>query len=209
MKYKLVIFDFDGTLADSFPWLVKVINKVAEKFEFKQIKMSEHKFLRHYDAQKIFQHLGLPLWKAPLIGTHLRKLMSDEIHSISLFKGIDTMLRKLSQNQVVLAIVSSNSVENIRYVLGEELAALIQYFECGVSVFGKGIKLRKVLHKSRISSKETIYIGDEIRDIEAARHVRIASGGVSWGYNSAESLRHHSAMEIFDSVEDLSNKLLA
>ena len=38
MKYRLVIFDFDGTLADSFPWFVGTLNAVADKFKFKRIE---------------------------------------------------------------------------------------------------------------------------------------------------------------------------
>jgi len=209
VKYKLVIFDFDGTLADSFPWITKTINKVAEKFQFRQIHQHEHGLLRNYDATKLLKHLGLPLWKAPLIGNHMRRLMAEDIHTIPLFEGIDSMLQKLAQNGVKLAVVSSNSVENIAKVLGQELMSLISQFECGVSIFGKGLKLRKVLAKSGIPATESIYIGDEIRDIEAARHIGIASGAVSWGYNTVESLRARHPSELFSSVEDMAQKILA
>lgn len=209
MKYKLVIFDFDGTLADSFPWITKTVNKVAEKFQFRQIHQHEHGLLRNYDATKLLKHLGLPLWKAPLIGNHMRRLMAEDIHTIPLFEGIDAMLHKLAQNGVKLAVVSSNSVENIAKVLGQELMSLISQFECGVSIFGKGLKLRKVLAKSGIPATESIYIGDEIRDIEAARHIGIASGAVSWGYNTVESLQARHPSELFSSVEDMAQKILA
>ncbi|MDO9547750.1 MAG: HAD hydrolase-like protein [Candidatus Marinimicrobia bacterium] len=208
MKYRLVIFDFDGTLANSFPWLTKIVNKVAEKFQFHDIHQSEHRLLRNYDAAKLLKHLGLPLWKAPLIGNHIRKLMTEDIHTIPMFDGIDTLLRKLAQNKIKLAVVSSNSVENIRQVLGQELTSLISQFECGVSIFGKGLKLRKVLAKSGIPETESIYIGDEIRDIDAANHIGISSGAVSWGYNTVESLLARHPSELFYSVEDLAKKIL-
>jgi len=209
VKYKLVIFDFDGTLANSFPWLTKIVNKVAEKFQFRPINQSEHGLLRNYDATKLLKHLGLPLWKAPLLGSHMRKLMADDIHTIPLFDGIDTLLRKLAHNKIKLAVVSSNSVENIGQVLGQELMSLISQFECGVSIFGKGLKLRKVLAKSGIPETESIYIGDEIRDIDAANHIGISSGAVSWGYNTVESLQARRPSELFSSVEDLAKKILS
>ena len=208
VKYRAVIFDFDGTLADSFPWLTNVVDKVAERFQFRKIPKSEHGLLRNYDAAKLLKHLGLPLWKAPIIGNHMRKLMTEEIHSIPLFNGIESLLRSLAQRKIYLAIVSSNSAENIRQVLGESLTSLIHEFECGVSVFGKGMKLRKVLSKSGVPASDTIYIGDEIRDIEAANHIGISSGAVAWGYNTAESLIAHHPSEFFTTVDDLTKKLL-
>jgi len=209
VKYRLVIFDFDGTLANSFPWLTEIVNKVAEKFQFRPINQSEHGLLRNYDAMKLLKHLGLPLWKAPLLGNHMRKMMADDIHTIPLFDGIDTLLQKLAQNKIKLAIVSSNSVDNIRQVLGQELMPLISQFECGVSIFGKGLKLRKVLAKSGIPGTESIYIGDEIRDIDAANHIGISSGAVSWGYNTVESLLARHPTVLFSSVEDLAKKILS
>lgn len=208
MKYRLVIFDFDGTLANSLPWVTKVIDKVAERFQFRPIHHSEHKLLRNYDASNLFKHLGLPLWKVPLIGNHVRKLMAEDIQHVPLFDGVGSLLKKLSQNKIHLAVVSSNSFENVRQVLGQELTALINHFECGVTIFGKGLKLRKVLHKSRIRSNDAIYIGDEIRDIEAANHIGIASGAVSWGYNSVEALIARHPTELFRSVAEIAEKIL-
>jgi len=209
MKYRLVIFDFDGTLANSFPWLTNIIDKLAEKFQFRPIHQSEHRLLRNYDATKLLKHLGLPLWKAPLIGSHMRKQMAEDIHSIPMFEGVETLLQKLAHNKIKMAIVSSNSVENIRQVLGQELMSLISQFECGVSILGKGPKLRKVLSKCGISKMESIYIGDEIRDIDAANHIGMSSGAVSWGYNTVESLLARHPSELFSSIEDLATKILA
>ncbi|MCD6204178.1 MAG: HAD hydrolase-like protein [Candidatus Marinimicrobia bacterium] len=208
MKYKLVIFDFDGTLADSFPWLTGVVDRVAEKFQFPKIPKSEHGLLRNYDAKKLLKHLGLPLWKALMISNHMRKMMNEEIHTIPLFEGVDHLLTRLHEKKVELAIVSSNSTENVLQVIGQELVAKITYFECGVSIFSKSSKLRKVLSKSGIPAKEVIYIGDEIRDIEAARHVGISSGAVAWGYNTIESLSARHPTELFYTVKDIEATLI-
>lgn len=208
MKYRLVIFDFDGTLADSLPWATNIINNLAEKFQFRPVHNSEHTLLRNYDAAKLFKHLGLPLWKIPLIGNHVRKLMAENIAEVPLFDGVAALLRNLSQQKVYLAIVSSNSIENVQRILGAELATLIDHFECGVTLFGKGQKLRKVLHKSRIHPDDAIYIGDEIRDIDAANHVGISSGAVSWGYNSVESLITHHPTRLFHSIAEITDTIL-
>lgn len=206
-KYRLVIFDFDGTLADTFPWFANVINKVAEKYHFKRIEPGEHETIREFDARGVLKYLGVPLWKMPLIANYMRMLMTHDIQKIALFQGIEGLLRRLASVGVTLAVVSSNSYENIRHVLGEEMAALIVYYECGVSMFGKEAKLRKILKRSGVSPTEAIYIGDEIRDSEAARKVGLAFGGASWGYTTEESLRAHAPEDVFACIDDIGARL--
>ena len=113
MKYQLVIFDFDGTLADTYPWFTQVINKVAEKHRFKQIAADEMGTVREYSARQLIQHLCIPLWKVPIIARQMRTLMAEEIDAIRLFIGVDLLLQQLSSKGVKLALVSSNSYEPI------------------------------------------------------------------------------------------------
>ena len=209
MKYKLIIFDFDGTLADTFPWFSSVINKAADKYKFKKVSENEHDLLRGLGAREIFKYLGIPLWKTPLIGRYMSALLSKDIHEISLFDGIEDLLRSLSTRNVTLAVLSTNSFANISAVLGSENTALIDYFECGVSALGKRAKLRKILKKSRIPSSEAIFIGDEIRDCEAANKAGVAFGGVFWGYTRIDSLESCKPTDIFTSVDQISDKLFS
>ena len=207
MKYKLIIFDFDGTLADTFPWFASVINKVAEKYHFRKIEKSESEMLRNCDAHKILKFLGLSLWKIPMVANHMRTLMARDIHQIPLFEGIEGLLHRLSSKGLMLAVVSSNTYENVCQILGTENAALISYYECGASMFGKEVKLRKIINKSGVLPGESMYIGDEIRDIEAAKKLNIAFGGVSWGYNRVESLKVHSPGVVFATVDEIAEKM--
>ena len=104
------------------------------------------------------------------------------IGQIRLFPGVGQLLADLAGRGVVLAVVSSNSIDNVRQVLGPENAARIGHYECGASICGKRPKLRAVLRASGVPAVEAIAIGDEIRDLEAARAEGIAFGAVSWGY---------------------------
>jgi phosphoglycolate phosphatase len=200
MKYKLVIFDFDGTLADSFPWFVGIINQVADKYRFKHIADHEIDTLRGYDARKLMKHLGVAWWKMPLIARHVRKLMAEDIHHISLFAGVSDVLKRLADDGVTLAVVSSNSQSNVLRVLGPDNAARISYFGCGVSLFGKQAKFREILSKTGISPRETLCIGDETRDILAAKSENLACGAVTWGFATTEALRAHAPNEVFANV---------
>ncbi len=203
MKYRLVIFDFDGTLADTLPWFAGVMNQVADRYRFRRIAEGEHELLRGYEPSQIIQHLGVSVWRMPFIARYMRSLMNAQLDRISLFEGIDTLLPKLTEAGATLGMVSSNSEENVRAVLGPANAALMARYECGVSMFGKGSRLKKVLAKLRIPANEALYVGDEIRDILAARSAGIASGAVSWGYNTPEALKVHSPTVLFERVEDI------
>lgn len=203
MKYKLVIFDFDGTLADSFPWFVGIFNQVADRYRFRRIDQSELDGLRGLDAKTMMKQLGVPWWKLPFIARHVRRLMAGDIHQIALFDGVSRLLEQLATDGVKLAVVSSNSYENVVRVLGPENTALISHFECGVSMFGKRSKFRQVLKQSGVASHETLCIGDEIRDIQAAKSAKLDSGAVTWGFAAAESLVAQAPTEIFRHLEGI------
>jgi len=207
LKYDLIIFDFDGTLADSFPWFKGVYNQVADRYGLRKIDESEQDTLRGFDSRRIIRHLGVPISKIPLIASHMRRLMKRDIRHISLFEGIDDLLRGLRARGAVLAVVTSNSRENVIQIMGEANAALISYLECGASLFGKRARIRKILGQSGIPREKAIYIGDEVRDIEAARKERIASGAVAWGYTHALTLEAHSPAECFASINDIREKI--
>lgn len=149
----------------------------------------------------------MPFWRIPLIGKHLRKLMSENIQNIRMFEGIPSLLQSLTDQGAVLAVLSSNSCQNIQQVLGPENAPLIKYYECGVSIFGKPAKIKKLLKKSGLQPDEAILIGDEIRDLDAARAIPIASGAVSWGYAKVEALQARAPSELFVSVTDILEKI--
>ncbi len=107
VTYKLIIFDFDGTLADSFPWFLHVFDTLAERYRFKHITEQEGAMLRGLSARQIIQHLGIPAWKLPLIARQARLLATRDRAQIALFPGVDTMLAQLHAMGITLAVVSS------------------------------------------------------------------------------------------------------
>jgi phosphoglycolate phosphatase len=200
MKYRLAIFDFDGTLADSFPFFIRVFNQLAQQHGFKEIEPELVPDFRHYNARQMMEHVGMPSWKLPFVAKSFISLMQQNAASISLFEDIDDLLLHLADKGVALAIVSSNSYDNISQILGPANTKLIRHFDCGMSIFGKSSRIRKVLKKAGVSEREAIYIGDQTTDLEAARKEKVAFGAVSWGYGTIESLRELSPEEEFDNV---------
>lgn len=208
MRYQLVIFDFDGTLADTFPWFMRIINDVADRYRFKRIEPHEVEMLRGMGATEIMAHLGVPRWKLPLIANHMRKRKAREIGETRLFAGVEGMLTRLHDGGVATAVVSSNSEANVRAILGPKLAARMACIECGASVFGKAARFRKVLRRSGISPLEALCIGDEIRDLEAARLAGIAFGAAGWGFTRAEALEARGPNALFSSLDEMADRLV-
>ncbi len=208
MKYQLAIFDFDGTLADSFPWAISVVNDYAARYKFKRVELADHDELRNYDARRLMKHLGVRMWRVPGMARDVRKRMAREIDQIPLFPGVDEMLRALVRSGMVLSVVSSNSEANVRAVLGPQNDRLFSIFDCGASVFGKPRKLKSVMKKCRIAPESAILIGDEIRDAHAAHKVGMAFGGVAWGYTNPEALLAVKPDEYFATMEEIAAKLV-
>jgi phosphoglycolate phosphatase len=134
MTYKLAIFDFDGTLADSFPFFISVFNTIADQHGFRRIDLARVDSLRHYSTREMMKHVGMPAWKLPLASKTFMAMMKDSADGIRVFDGIGDALRALAVGGMQLAVVSSNSEHNVRRVLGTELAALVGQFECGMSI---------------------------------------------------------------------------
>lgn len=206
MPYSLAIFDLDGTLVDSFPWFLRTINDVADRFGFRRVRDEDVEGLRHASTREILSRLEVPVWKLPAIARYARRLKGEATAEISLFAGAEAMLRTLAESGVQLALVTSDSEVNARQKLAAS-AALFSHFDCAASVFGKPAKFRRVLRQAGVEPGKVIAIGDEVRDIEAARAVGIACGAVSWGYAAPAALRARGPDYTFERMDEIVSSL--
>jgi phosphoglycolate phosphatase len=223
MPYSLAIFDLDGTLADSFPWFLRHVNGIADRFGFRRIVEGDilaeagngmpalsalgHE-LRSAGSREILKMLDVPLWKLPMLARHMRRLKAAHIGDIALFPGAGEMLRTLADGGIRLALVTSDSEANARRQLGDANAALFSDFACGASLFGKAAKFRGVLRRAGIPARHAIAIGDEVRDIEAARAAGVACAAVTWGYAAPAALRAHGPDMVFEAMGDIAARLI-
>lgn len=206
--YALVIFDLDGTLVDSFPWFLRVVNDVAREFSFRPVAPDDVAQLRRAGTRTILSRLELPLWKVPRVAMHMRRLKHAHLGDLPLFPGVPEMLEALRGNGIGLALVSSDSEANARRQLGES-ASHFSDFACGASLFGKAAKFGRVLKHSGLAPSAAIAIGDEMRDIDAAVAAGIPFGGVAWGYADPDALCARHPQAWFDSVADIPRILTA
>jgi len=206
--YALAIFDFDGTLADSFPWFCSVLDQTADKFGLNHVPPEDIPTLRELSSYDALKRLGVPFYKLPAISTFMRGLAVEGIPHIPMFAGAAEALAALQAGGVRLALVSSNAEAAVRAVLGPA-AELIDRYACGSSLFGKSRKFAAVLDTLGVLRDDAIAIGDEIRDIDAARKTHLAAGSITFGYNSRDALERHHPDYLFDSYQQLVEAVLS
>ncbi len=207
MKYPLVVFDFDGTLADTMPFFLGNFDSLADIHGFRRLEKGQLQTLRGMNVQQLMAHVGLSAWKVPRVALHFRRLMAEGVHNIGLFDGIAQMLASLAEGGVKLGLVTSNSRENACAVLGEA-ARLFSYFECGASLLGKRNRLRRVGERSGFAAAQMLYVGDELRDLEAARAEQMAFAAVTWGYALPSVLLAAQPELVFRESADIAPALL-
>jgi phosphoglycolate phosphatase len=203
MSYRLVIFDFDGTLVDSYPWMLNVMDDLARRYRLPRLEKEELARLRTMEVRQILEEYKIPLWKMFVIGTHLKKLMSSQIDQICLVSGMREVIEALVQQGVQLAVVTSNASENVRLALGPETIPHFFSVMGGVAMFGKKKKFQSLLRQTGIPAAQALSIGDEVRDLKSARAAKIPFGAVTWGYTDLSMLQAHAPEEVFDSPEQI------
>lgn len=187
-RYRLVILDYDGTLADSGPWFADNLNRFAARHRFRQVSRDEIETLRGMSTREVVKYMRVPFWRLPAIARDMRRAVAAPGGTAPLFGGVGEFLSRLHAAGVATAVVSSNSELNIRVGLGEANAARIAAFDCGASLFGKAGKLRRMARRFGVPGGQVLCVGDDSRDIEAARRAGLRVAAVSWGYASEAAL---------------------
>ncbi|CAM3084935.1 HAD hydrolase-like protein [Cupriavidus taiwanensis] len=203
MTYKLIAFDFDGTLADSLECFLQAVDVASRKHGFRPLEGDLLEQARSSSAHNIMRLLGVPLWKVPAITVDVRRLMHERIAQVSLFPNVANTLNALALRGISLAVATSNGEDVVRTILGPAVCERIGHFSCGISMFGKTRKLRALISSAGVRPDEALYVGDEIRDAQAASDAGMAFRGVAWGYTAAAALQLHCATPLLARPQDL------
>jgi phosphoglycolate phosphatase len=204
MANKTIIFDFDGTVADTLNILLGIYNQAALRFGCRQIMQEDIEILRSKKPQTFLKQYGVKGYKIPLMALYIKRHMTKHLLEIQPVQGMQTVLAKLKSEDYVLGILTSNSKSNVTNFLDQN--NLLDYFDFVYSsknIFRKDIALVKIANKHKINKKDVIYIGDETRDIEACQRIGIKIIAVSWGFNNKSILKDLNPDAIADTPKDL------
>lgn len=188
MKKKVLIFDFDGTIADTFATIVMISNQLAEEFQFRKITMPEAEIMKDNTLKETISQLNIPLLKIPIIITKAKSALFQNIATIAPVVGLKDILIRLNDLDVKMGILTSNSNQNVDEFLKNHGLELFDFVTSTSKIWSKDLNLKKMITSYNFDLNDVIYIGDEARDIEAARRIGIKSAAVTWGYNSRKAL---------------------
>ncbi|WP_427156780.1 HAD-IA family hydrolase [Aliinostoc sp. HNIBRCY26] len=189
MTQKAIIFDFDGTIADTVDALVSIANRLAVEFGYVQITPEQLTLLRNLSSREIIKYSGISLFKIPFLVKKVKFELKSKIQELRPIPGIKQSLGELKAHGHQLGIITSNSQDNVTAFLKiHELDSVFDFIYSGVTIFGKTTIINNVLKQKQLQPQAVIYVGDETRDIEASKKANIKVIAVTWGFNSPEVL---------------------
>lgn len=185
---RVVVFDFDGTIADTFDAALSILNRLSGEFGFRTLQPSEIETAREMTVRQLLKFLGIPMTMMPKIAHRGVKELHSRISEIKPFPAIPDVLRELHRRGFRLGIITSNSQENVAQFLQMHDLELFDFVCTSSRLFGKAREIRGVLKRFRWKSQQLFFVGDECRDIEASQKSSIPIAAVSWGFNTPTAL---------------------
>jgi phosphoglycolate phosphatase len=202
---KNVIFDFDGVLADTFPFAVKSamdINKDLKLLSAEKINPEE---LRSIDMQEFVKEFKISKIKLLFFLLKYRRKLQKGIESIPTFVDLRSTLQELKSKGVTLGIVTSNERKTVLRFLKLNDLVYFDFVYSILDLFHKEKPLLKSFRKYGLKIDETVYVGDETRDIMAARAAGVKVASVTWGYNLESKLEEYKPDFIINTPKELIN----
>ena len=201
----LLVFDFDGTIADTLEHSIRILNELSDEFGFKRIEDGELEYLRGRTLWQFVRHLRIPIRKITKILRRAQAEMAKGIMEVQVFPGMVDVLKELKSRGYVIGLMTSNSIENVSKLLEAYDLDIFDFKLCSVKLRKKAGRLRRLRRSHRVRKQNVLYIGDECRDIRAAHKARVKSAAVSWGFNDSQVLGSFKPNYLLAEPEDLLN----
>ncbi len=200
---KLLVFDFDGTIADTMVQSIKIINHLADEFGFRQIKDDELEWLRSRTLWQFVRHLKIPIRKISKILHRAQEEMTRNILEVRLIPEMSEVIHELRTMGHSIGIMTSNTLENVSALLKQNDLEVFDFTHCSVKLRKKARNLKRIRRKHKVPRRNVLYIGDECRDVRAARKARVNMAAVTWGFNNGEALSRYRPQFLLSEPQEL------
>jgi len=198
---KAVIFDFDGTLADSLLLGLEGVNELAPRYKYQPITDTD--YIRRKGMRRIIKEdLRLKWYQLPVYIRSLKKVLLPKIEELRLYEGLPEVVKSLS-GDAHLFILTSNIRKAVDHGIEKYELDCFERAFTSIPAFRKHIILRRLLNKYGLRPDQVVYVGDEVRDVEACRKAGVPVIGVSWGLNDRLALTAAEADYVVDTPEEL------
>lgn len=204
MLYRTLIFDFDGTIADTMEETRLIFNRMAPDYGIRQVAADEIAALRHLSIKELLDHLQIPKRRVPSLLARGTGLMRGDMSRLGVIEGMAEVLPLLREKAHSFGILTSNATSNVDLFLRNHgLRDLFDFVSSTSKLTGKANHLRAIRKTFSLRAEEMLYIGDEIRDVKAAQKAGIPIAAVTWGFNTRESLAVEDPNHLFNEPLEL------
>ena len=192
MTIKAIIFDFDGTIADTYQAVVSITNGLSSEFGYRPLDQETLQLLKNLSSKEIVKQSEISLFKISFLVRRVQKELGKQIKDLESISGMTEVLEELKRQGYTLGIITSNARDNVMAFLEKQgLDSLFDFVYSGATIFGKHRIINKVIKKYKLTKSEVVYVGDETRDIRSAQKSDVAIIAVTWGFNSDKILSQH------------------
>lgn len=203
MIYKTLVFDFDGTIADTLGETRRIFNRIAPDYGIREVAEHELDQLRHLSLKELLDHLSIPKRRVPVLIARGTGMMRSNITELKLIAGMPEVLVELRKHVRSFGILTSNATANVDLFLRTHgLRDEFDFISSTSKLSGKSKHLKAIRKTFTMRPDELLYIGDELRDVRASQKAGIPIAAVSWGFNSHQSLAAAKPDYLFDRPED-------
>jgi phosphoglycolate phosphatase len=214
MKFPLIIFDWDGTLADSTAVIKRALQSAAGDCGYPIPSDADAAFIIGMALQPA-RARAIPTLRyedlAKLIERYRFHFLASE-HEIILFDGVTKMLSMLNESGHTLAVATGKSRRGLDRAF--DTLGLREFFatsRCADEGFSKphpGM-LHAVYDATGFDPAQSVMIGDTTHDLQLAANAGCAAIGVTYGAHTVSLLRSERSLALVDSVHELHDFLKA
>ena len=187
-----VIFDFDGTLANSVDLIFDLYNSHADEFGYLPVKRAEFSSLRRMGYTKAMRLKKIKARKIPKIAMVLSKEMQRKMDVVQPYEGIVEVLEKLQMQGYSIGVLTSNQASLVQEFFKKHNFPEFDFVVSEKTIFGKNKALKKIFKSYSLKKDEVIYVGDEPRDVVASHKAGVKVIGVLWGLGGSEGFETNS-----------------
>jgi len=214
MKYKGIIFDLDGTLADTLDDIAGSMNRVLHLHGYPERPVTDYKLLVGRGLENLVrQSLPDEVRDNKLIANCIAQMMADYndhcLDKTHLYHGIRELIDELISMKVVMAVLS-NKTEPLTIKIVNRLLSDVPFRK----IMGAGSSFPKkpdpesalfISDYMAIPTEKLIYMGDSDVDMLTAKNAGMVAVGVSWGFRTPEELLENGADFIIDRPQLVKN----
>jgi phosphoglycolate phosphatase-like HAD superfamily hydrolase len=212
MSRATVIFDFDGTLANSVELMIRLYNEHALEFGYQTVNISEFPLLRRMSYRQALKSKGIKYRMLPRMARLLSSEMRSHMAEVLPYEGIIDAVRSLKEEGFSVGVLTSNRAPLVKEFFAIHGFPDFDFVVSEKTLFGKDKALRKILARYGLSNNQVLYVGDEPRDVVASHRAGIQVVAVSWGLGGKEAFEKtipdvlvDTPSELLSVIEDLAD----